>query len=206
MIYEFVYGIPPFHADHEDEICTRALCARVEFPDSVTVSPEFVDLIQRLLVPDPTKRLGHGSIDEISGHPWFDGVDVAGEPPFVPQLESWDDTTYFEQRYAFDNDEDASILMDLHASPPDPEPESVPLAVSRYPSVGFKRLGEENRRLAKNAGIKVASSMVALPPVFDMMAGMRSADTDALATRRIRSIGRFNLQIEGMPRSPLDEE
>lgn len=31
------------------------------------------NLIESLLNPDPTKRLGANGVDEIKKHPWFDG-------------------------------------------------------------------------------------------------------------------------------------
>lgn len=60
--------------DNELEIFGRIARRQLTFPSSF--SPEAVDLIDKLLVVDPTKRLGcdsHGSL-AIREHPWFRGI------------------------------------------------------------------------------------------------------------------------------------
>ena len=47
----------------------------VIFPKITDVSPEAIDLIFKLLIKDPAKRLGTKSADEIKNHPWFKGTD-----------------------------------------------------------------------------------------------------------------------------------
>jgi serine/threonine protein kinase len=74
LIYEFVYGEPPFHQETEQETDHCALLGRLEFPAVVTVSAEFADLVRRVLVPDLEQLIGNASINEIMYHPWF--VDV----------------------------------------------------------------------------------------------------------------------------------
>ena len=65
-------------------------------------SEEVIDLLQKLLITDPEKRLGARDINEILNHPWFKGVDPkTTPPPFVPSLETATDTEYFTQRYQF---------------------------------------------------------------------------------------------------------
>jgi serine/threonine protein kinase len=46
-----------------------------DFNLPVSLSPEAIDLIQRLLVGNPSERLGAASIDQIKDHPFFAGVD-----------------------------------------------------------------------------------------------------------------------------------
>lgn len=61
----------------------------IEYPPSV-FSAEATDLLQRLFVPDPEKRLGFHSVDEIKQHPYFENVNWAQMErmevpvPFVP--------------------------------------------------------------------------------------------------------------------------
>ncbi len=38
------------------------------------MSYEAADLIQKLMTPDPKKRLGAHGIDEIKNHPFFKGI------------------------------------------------------------------------------------------------------------------------------------
>lgn len=151
MIYEMLYGIPPFHGENERETHRNILVCHVNFNTDppVKVSETGIDLIKNLLVIEPSHRLGYKNINEIISHPWFKGVDpLKDEPPFIPQLESNFDTGYFEQRYEFDGNEDASILVDLqeYIQPttiiPDEE-------ISSFPSVAIDQLGNANREIAE---------------------------------------------------------
>jgi len=61
----------------------------VEYPAS-KFSPECKDLLEKLFVVDPKKRLGAGGAHEIKEHPFFKEIDweqlqsLAVTPPFVP--------------------------------------------------------------------------------------------------------------------------
>lgn len=156
MIYEMLYGIPPFHGENERETHRNILVCHVDFNSepNITVSNTAIDLIKNLLVIDPTHRLGYKSINEIINHPWFKGVDpLKDEPPFVPQLESNFDTGYFEQRYEFDGNEDASILVDLqeYIQPTTIMPDE---EISSFPSVAIDQLGNANREIAERISEK----------------------------------------------------
>lgn len=126
MLFEFLIGIPPFHAATENETFKNILTGKMlsfEDPDvdpeeeTIEISSEVKDLISKLLEPNPRKRLGFNSIDEILHHPWFsefESVDIDTiDPPFKPQLKAADDTEYFMQRYAFTGKNDEDILEDI---------------------------------------------------------------------------------------------
>lgn len=55
------------------------------------ISPTARDLLERLFVPDPLKRLGAGGVHELQRHAFFDGIDweslacLETTPPFVPE-------------------------------------------------------------------------------------------------------------------------
>jgi len=61
----------------------------VEYPAS-KFSPECKDLLEKLFVVDPKKRLGAGGSHEIKEHPFFKDIDweqlqsLAVVPPFIP--------------------------------------------------------------------------------------------------------------------------
>ena len=122
IIYEFLVGVPPFHEDTPQD--TFASIVRGDFDKSElsSFSPEVTDLISRLLVTDASRRLGDKSIDDIKNHPWFEGIDWERisdlKPPFVPKLESPEDTSYFQERYHFTqgDEQDAEILDDIKSS------------------------------------------------------------------------------------------
>ncbi|KAL2261948.1 hypothetical protein VTK26DRAFT_2930 [Humicola hyalothermophila] len=113
IMYEFLYGIPPFHASEADKVFENILARRIHFPDEseYEVSPEAKDLINKLLCSDPQQRLGANREDkfksggeEIRNHPWFTGVNWdtlrQDEAQFVPNLENPEDTEYFDARGA----------------------------------------------------------------------------------------------------------
>ena len=117
MVYEFLIGIPPFHAETEEETFKNILRGHIDLSSDVGIedfSDEAIDFIKALLVTDPTKRLGANGIDEIMNHPWFKGVDPDKDsPPFIPELNSKYDTDYFKQRYQF-KDDDSDIIEDIN--------------------------------------------------------------------------------------------
>ncbi|KAI0191595.1 putative response regulator receiver RIM15p [Astrocystis sublimbata] len=112
IMFEFLYGYPPFHASEAEQVFENILARRIEWPDDEdTVSPEAKDLINRLLCIDPLKRLGKNLEDkfasggeEIRSHPWFAGMNwdtlLQDEAQFVPQPENPEDTEYFDSRGA----------------------------------------------------------------------------------------------------------
>jgi serine/threonine-protein kinase RIM15 len=113
IMYEFLYGIPPFNADEADMVFENILARRIHWPDESEdeVSPEAKDLINKLLCMDPQQRLGsnrdekfQSGGEEIRNHPWFAEVNwtslLQDEAQFVPQPENPEDTEYFDARGA----------------------------------------------------------------------------------------------------------
>ena len=78
MIYQFFVGRPPFSNKTEYLIFESILKVSYKFP--VEVPQEVVDLCQKLLIADPTQRLGSGpagsplSYEELKKHKFFEGV------------------------------------------------------------------------------------------------------------------------------------
>lgn len=86
LIYEFLLGVPPFfepkkegeyidEKKEKEELFDRIAHEEPEFMEAI--SPESEDLIKKLLVKDPMKRLGAKGRDaeELKEHPWFKTVD-----------------------------------------------------------------------------------------------------------------------------------
>lgn len=137
IMYEFLYGIPPFHASEAEQVFENILARRIHWPDDSEdeVSPEAKDLINKLLCMDPQQRFGSNRDEkfssggeEIRNHPWFQGMNweslLEDEAQFVPQPENPEDTEYFDTRGA--TLQSFAEEMEDQASPP-----SVP--VSDYP-------------------------------------------------------------------------
>ncbi|TAQ83159.1 hypothetical protein B7494_g8518 [Chlorociboria aeruginascens] len=113
ILFEFLYGYPPFHAATPDEVFENILARRISWPDDsdYEVSPEAKDLMNKLLCLEPQQRLGANKDDnfscggeEIRKHPWFEGTNweklLEDEAQFVPAPENPEDTEYFDARGA----------------------------------------------------------------------------------------------------------
>ncbi|KAJ6217626.1 hypothetical protein RDWZM_008783 [Blomia tropicalis] len=105
VMYEMMVGRLPFYNRDHDVLFELILLEEVRFPR--TISVEARNLLQGLLVKDPTKRLGGGPTDanEIMLHAFFRGVDWKQvvekniPPPFKPLVENETDTRYFDQEF-----------------------------------------------------------------------------------------------------------
>ncbi|TVY49387.1 Serine/threonine-protein kinase [Lachnellula occidentalis] len=113
ILFEFLYGYPPFHAGTPDEVFENILARRISWPDDADfdVSPEAKDLMNKLICLDPRERLGANSEekyscggDEIRNHPFFEGTNweklLEDDAQFVPAPENPEDTEYFDARGA----------------------------------------------------------------------------------------------------------
>ncbi|GME25347.1 PAS domain-containing protein [Neofusicoccum parvum] len=113
ILFECLYGYPPFHADTPDEVFQNILERKIDWPpeDEYEVSPEAKDLMNRLMCTEPAKRLGanidekySSGGDEIKHHPWFADMNWdtlrEDEASFVPASENPEDTEYFDARGA----------------------------------------------------------------------------------------------------------
>ncbi|VEU22591.1 DEKNAAC103351 [Brettanomyces naardenensis] len=110
ILFEFLFGYPPFNASSPEEIFENILHGEIEWPNLPAdelrryCSDSARDLITRLLIKDPKKRLGAGGSQEIMGHPYFDGLNwdtlFEEEASFVPDTENPESTEYFDRRGA----------------------------------------------------------------------------------------------------------
>ncbi|XP_011210032.1 cAMP-dependent protein kinase catalytic subunit 2 [Bactrocera dorsalis] len=105
LVYEFVAGNSPFSEYNRDvmmmygKICDGAYKIPASFP------PMLKDLISKLLVVDPSKRLGclTNAHKDIKNHDWFKGVDWYGllnqqiQPPYVPVISNMEDLSNFDK-------------------------------------------------------------------------------------------------------------
>ncbi|EFX04022.1 serine/threonine-protein kinase [Grosmannia clavigera kw1407] len=113
IMFELLYGIPPFNAGEAERVFENILARRIHWPEEMDdeVSPEAKDLINKLLCMDPRDRLGANHDEkyasggeEIRSHVWFKDVNwdslLQDEAQFVPLLENPEDTEYFDARGA----------------------------------------------------------------------------------------------------------
>ncbi|KAH0791383.1 AGC family protein kinase [Histomonas meleagridis] len=117
VLYEFLLGTPPFHAQTESEIFVNILKCNVNYQalKEEGVSDQCISFIRGLLEIDPEKRCGAKGIDEILSNPWFSDIDWETfdliEPPYIPPVKNVTDTHNFTQKYKFDVGDD--ILEDI---------------------------------------------------------------------------------------------
>lgn len=89
LVHELVFGFTPFRGTHRDATFSNVLNKLLTFPETPVISEDCKDLIQSLLVRDPTKRLGAKSgAEEIKKHRFFKEIDWQlvrhANPPFKP--------------------------------------------------------------------------------------------------------------------------
>ncbi len=109
ILFEFLLGYPPFHADTPERVFQNILNRRIDWPKeddliSQEVSEDAKDLIGRLICLDPSTRLGANGAKEVKSHPYFRAVKwdalLNEEASFVPQLTHAESTDYFDDRGA----------------------------------------------------------------------------------------------------------
>lgn len=79
ILFEFLVGIPPFNADTRELVFENIKNLNIPWSDisigdgEDSVSLHAYDLINKLLEPNPEKRLGARGSAEIKQHPFFEG-------------------------------------------------------------------------------------------------------------------------------------
>ncbi|XP_066482792.1 microtubule-associated serine/threonine-protein kinase 2 isoform X2 [Tiliqua scincoides] len=103
ILYEFLVGCVPFFGDTPEELFGQVISDEIAWPEGdEALPPDAQDLIGKLLRQNPMERLGTGSAFEVKQHRFFKDLDWNGllrqKAEFIPQLESEDDTSYFDTR------------------------------------------------------------------------------------------------------------
>ncbi|XP_012705173.2 microtubule-associated serine/threonine-protein kinase 3 isoform X7 [Fundulus heteroclitus] len=103
ILYEFLVGCVPFFGDTPEELFGQVISDEINWPDGEDAPPpESQELITLLLRQNPLERMGAGGAAEVKQHQFFHNLDWNGllrqKAEFIPQLESEDDTSYFDTR------------------------------------------------------------------------------------------------------------
>lgn len=111
ILFEFIFGYPPFHADTPEKVFRNILKGEIDWPplDEIEMRKfcpvEAEDLIKKLLTLDYEQRLGFNGAEEIMQHPYFKGINwdtLYQETPdsFIPIVDDPESTDYFDLRGA----------------------------------------------------------------------------------------------------------
>ena len=102
VLFEMFCGYHPFKSKGQ-RIDPKIYLRKTYIPEKVGKTAR--DLIEKLFVSNPKKRLGYKSADEVKNHPFFQGIDFDKvlrkeyKPPFVPKLNDDTDLRYFDENY-----------------------------------------------------------------------------------------------------------
>ena len=107
LIYEMLMGENPFYFEGIDQILLFQSIVQdeVDRPRKGAVSSHAMDIIDKLLVKDPTMRLGSlaAGENEILEHPWFQSLDLPAmrkrkfpNVPWIPEISNTMDASCFE--------------------------------------------------------------------------------------------------------------
>ncbi|XP_042306872.1 microtubule-associated serine/threonine-protein kinase 4 isoform X6 [Sceloporus undulatus] len=103
ILYEFLVGCVPFFGDTPEELFGQVISDEINWPEKDEAPPpDAQDLITLLLRQNPLERMGTGGAYEVKQHQFFQHLDwnslLRQKAEFIPQLESEDDTSYFDTR------------------------------------------------------------------------------------------------------------
>lgn len=81
-LYAFIYGQVPFYDNNIIGLYSKIRHEEVKFPDSPLIPDQLKDLIRKMLIKDPSKRI---TLSEIKEHPW---VTKDGQCPLPTEEEN----------------------------------------------------------------------------------------------------------------------
>lgn len=130
IIYEMLVGVPPFYTKNRQKLYQNIKSADLKLED--WLSDNAKDLLSKLLIKDPNKRLGGGESDaeDIKKHPWFANIswediyNKTQKPPYTPQLDSPDDVKHFCPGFTKIDPYGSYEDGHLYSPPDDPNSES----------------------------------------------------------------------------------
>uniref|UniRef100_UPI0037E7EFA6 serine/threonine-protein kinase N2-like n=1 Tax=Semicossyphus pulcher TaxID=241346 RepID=UPI0037E7EFA6 len=105
LIYEMLVGESPFPGEDEEEVFDSIVNDDVQYP--VSLPPDVVSIVQKLLKKNPLKRLGAGERDanEVKGDKYYETIDWDAllakklKPPFLPSIKESMDVSNFDSDF-----------------------------------------------------------------------------------------------------------
>merc|ERR1712228_210563 len=123
LIYEMIFGYPPFEAGGNVKMYEKILRGQVEYPQNDSLNVSVRDIINKLLRKESHKRLGAGpkGAQSIKRHDFFNRIDwkelseQKKDSPWKPTIRNAHDLSAFD-RYPNVDDEDEKLLDDFDGS------------------------------------------------------------------------------------------
>lgn len=82
-------GEPPFYHEDNFELFELIKKCEIDFdkPAWKAVSDDAKDLVKKLLVSDPEKRI---KFEELQNHPWIQGTNIKSDTNVLEAMKKWD--------------------------------------------------------------------------------------------------------------------
>lgn len=119
LLYELIFGIPPFYSKNLKLMCTKIQNDKLEFDDEyAVVSEQCKDFLTKILDKDEARRLGSGprDVEELKIHPFFSEInwdDLDNKTmtmPFIPETSSSEmDSRNFVEEFTSEDPVDTPI-------------------------------------------------------------------------------------------------
>jgi serum/glucocorticoid-regulated kinase 2 len=111
IIFEMIYGIPPFFSEKDSEMKKAITNKELKFPSNFNVSENLKDLINKLLNKKCEERLGYNNgFEEIKNHDFFKDfkfdelLEKKIEPPYKPNIgEILENKNKIEEKFTYDD-------------------------------------------------------------------------------------------------------
>ncbi|CAD8163008.1 unnamed protein product [Paramecium octaurelia] len=102
LLYELVTGLPPYYSRNTEEIYTRILNQKLNFPPQLQLSPQIKDLLNNLLAKNPKNRIDN--IETLLRHPWM--VQWGDKNLYKDILQKRIESPFKTDHYSFNFDEE----------------------------------------------------------------------------------------------------
>lgn len=122
IVYEMLTGLPPFYSRDKEKLFNNIKSGNLKFPNYLSEKAE--KFLKDLFVHDPDQRLGSGinGITNIKKHPFFEDLDWSLlinkkiKPPFIPRINSNEDTKYIDHEFTSCTPTDSPCFEDKLSS------------------------------------------------------------------------------------------
>ncbi|EGR31190.1 protein kinase domain protein, partial [Ichthyophthirius multifiliis] len=197
IIYTLLIGKPPFETSDVKTTYKKIKQNNYSFPDHITIAPNAKNLIQIILVEDPTKR---PSLDEILAHPFINnGVNVPRVLP-VQTLQNPPDSSFLKQ-YTSNNQSQQRQSQQLGNT-------ELLYNSSRIPPINKEIQAQQQQQQGGLQKCQTASNILQKMPALDQQLDKRDSQLgnnmfSSNANLQIKSTG-FDRMMENNNQIPLD--